>query len=144
MISTTAEFQGQFIASPGTLLEAMPRPGCFWMPPSSAKASGNRAKISWILNKLGFLSNIVREILIPFTPFPSDKKEPKQNGSLGTMVCCELSENDFFFKEGWWKGEEETRRKELRGSIYLDIILESWQWRRQYRVSLVERPEHIM
>ena len=50
----------------------------------------------------------------------------------------------FFFKEGWWKGEEETRRKELRGSIYLDIILESWQWRRQYRVSLVERPEHIM
>ena len=42
-----------------------------------AKASGNGAKKSSILNKPGFLSTIVRETLIQFTLFPSDKKKSK-------------------------------------------------------------------
>lgn len=80
---------------------------------SHGSANGNRAIKSWILSKPGFLSNIVRETLIQFTLFPSDKKEPKQMGSLGTTVCHELLEMDFFVGGRVGEQKKETEKTDL-------------------------------
>lgn len=100
--------RGCFMVSPGILPEARPRPGCFWMPRThgSAKACGNRAIKSWLLNKPGFLSSIVRGILIQFTLFPSDKKGTKQMVLWGTMVWPWAFQNGFLGGGGCWETEE--------------------------------------
>lgn len=115
----------------------MPGPACFQMPLSrgSAKASGNRAKRSWILNKLGFLSHIVGRPLSK--SLRSHQIGKSQLGRGLQEQWCAVS----FRKLIFFKIEEQHIKKKLRRLTDPEMIFDSWQWRRQQGVDPVAWPE---
>lgn len=128
---------GYFTVSPGTLLEAMPRPGCFRMPLNhgSAKAGGNRAKRSWILNKPGFLSNIVERPLSVL--FFSNQIRKSQSRWGHWELWCTMSFRKwiffFFFRR---RRKKETEKTNLSGNYLWILAVEKAAWGQSSRVTL--------